>query len=146
MGAGVGPAGASSAGVVCLVFCCSFFSASSLSRCWRRYAALCCSCSCCDTDNSWREADRGACACKLDTVVVISVEVTQSWTLNYSLCMAWRNPPPCVPPPATSQLQCGCCCAAAYFEDYCHVRVPRASLELSLLEGLQAPHHHSLNK
>lgn len=33
VGAGVGLAGASSGVIVCLVFCCSFFSASSLSRC-----------------------------------------------------------------------------------------------------------------
>lgn len=55
LGAGVGLLGASSGKDDCLVFCCSFRSACSLSLCWRRYAALCWSCSCCDTDNSCRE-------------------------------------------------------------------------------------------
>lgn len=44
-------------GVLGLLLCCSFFSACSLSLCWRRYAALCWSSSCWEVDNSWNEEE-----------------------------------------------------------------------------------------
>lgn len=42
-------------GDVGVLFCCSFFSACSLSRCRRRYAALCWISSCWDVDSSWNQ-------------------------------------------------------------------------------------------